>query len=159
MPEHNPEHAIEHSNAVNEFIEHMGRVSEGDGLPRIAGRLFAFLIANEGDYSLKSLSDELQVSRGSISTNAKLLESLGVIERVTQAGDRQDYFKLRDDPYSQLFRGIVIRMDNALTGIHKATANMDKKSVSVKRIQQLESFYQAFLNHTQELLDSWESND
>lgn len=145
-----------HDNAINDFIEHMGRVSEGDGLPRIAGRLFAFLIANDGEHSLRSLSERLQVSRGSISTNAKLLESLGVIERVTQAGDRQDYFRLRDDPYAQLFRGIVIRMDNALAGIHKATANMDDKSGSVKRIKQLESFYQSFLTHTQTLLDTWE---
>lgn len=148
-----------HTKAVNEFIEHMGRVSEGDGLPRIAGRLFAFLIANEGDYSLKSLSCELQVSRGSISTNAKLLENLGVIVRVTQAGDRQDYFRLRDDPYSQLFRGIVTRMNSALTGIQETTIGMDTESNTVKRIQQLESFYQAFLKHTQELLDSWESRD
>ncbi len=38
------------------------------------------------------------MSRGSISTNTRLLENMGVIERVTRPGDRRDYFQINEQP-------------------------------------------------------------
>ena len=61
--------------AVEEFVERMAVTLEGHGLPRIAGRLFAFLLVNGEAVSLDELAEELQVSKASVSTNARLLEA------------------------------------------------------------------------------------
>ena len=60
-----------------DFIERMGLALESDGLPRIAGRIFGLLLVSEDARSLDDLAAELRVSKGSVSTNARLLEQRG----------------------------------------------------------------------------------
>ena len=64
------------------FIERMGVALDSDGLPRIAGRIFGLLLVSEDPRSLDDLAAELRVSKGSVSTNARLLEQRGLLERV-----------------------------------------------------------------------------
>lgn len=80
-----------------QFIEAMGRHFEADGIPRIGGRLFGFLLLREESCSLDDLVDHLRVSKTSISTNARLLEQWGLIERVSRPGDRRDYYQAAPD--------------------------------------------------------------
>jgi DNA-binding transcriptional regulator GbsR (MarR family) len=42
--------------------------------------------------SLDEMAEQLQVSKASVSANARLLETIGMIERVTKPGDRRDYY-------------------------------------------------------------------
>lgn len=83
--------------ATTGFIESMGRQFEEDGVPRIAGRLFGFLMLQDEPCSLDDVAEQLQVSKGSASSNARLLEQLGIAERVTRAGDRRDYYQISPD--------------------------------------------------------------
>ncbi|MEW5930411.1 MAG: MarR family transcriptional regulator [Gemmatimonadota bacterium] len=83
--------------ATGTFIETMGRHFEEEGIPRIAGRLFGLLMVNEEPCSLDDMAERLQVSKGSVSSNSRMLEQWGVVERVTRPGDRRDYYHLADD--------------------------------------------------------------
>ena len=83
--------------ATDTFIENMGRHFEEQGIPRIAGRLLGLLMVNEDPCSLDDMAERLQVSKGSVSSNARMLEQWGVVERVTRPGDRRDYYHLADD--------------------------------------------------------------
>lgn len=87
------------------FIEQMGVISQGDGLTRIAGRLMGLTIFDGRPYLFGELAIELQVSWGSISTNARILEQIGIIEQFAKPGDRQDYCQLVDDPYVNILKG------------------------------------------------------
>ena len=75
----------EHTVSEN-FIERMGMIAQADGLPRIAGRIMGLIILEGGPYSFGELAKRLSVSRGSISTNTRLLENMGVIERTAKPG-------------------------------------------------------------------------
>ena len=125
------------------FIEQQGLSSQGDGLPRIAGRMLGLLIFDGRPYSFGDLATELQVSRGSVSTNARLLEALGAIERVTRPGDRQDYFQLSEDPYSRILDGALERAEKRRHGIEKSRAALPVAGNAGprKRLQEYESFY------------------
>lgn len=79
------------------FVEAMGRHLEAEGVPRIGGRLYGFLLLQQGAVSLDDLADQLAVSKTSVSTNARLLEQRGLIERETVPGDRRDYYRAADD--------------------------------------------------------------
>ena len=102
------------SDARERFVETMGRHFEEEGVPRIAGRLCGRLMLEEEECSLDDLAEALQVSKGSISSNARLLEDWGVAERVTRPGDRRDYYRLAPDIHQRLLNRQVARIELAI---------------------------------------------
>lgn len=98
---------------VERFVEAMGRTFETDGIPRIGGRIVAHLLLSPGPRSLDDLAGTLEVAKASISTNARLLERLGIAERVTLPGDRRDYYGIAPDLHLRLFRIRLDRLEQA----------------------------------------------
>ena len=80
------------------FVEEVGIVFEKTGLPRMAGRLFGWLLISGPPYqSAAELAEVLMASKGSISTTVRLLTQVGLIERYVIPGERHDHFRLRED--------------------------------------------------------------
>lgn len=79
---------------TQDVIERMGLFFEKDGLPRIAGRVLGYLLLRPEPSSLDELAEALQVSKSSVSTDARMLERMGTVERVTIPGDRRDYYRI-----------------------------------------------------------------
>lgn len=85
------------------FIEEVGILFELVGLPRMAGRIFGWLlIANPPHQSPGELAEVLQASKGSISTMTRLLVQIGLIERISLPGQRRDYFRIKLNAWSEL---------------------------------------------------------
>jgi len=60
------------------------------GLPRMAGRVLGvLLISDPPEQSLNDLTEVLQASKSSMSTTARLLSEMGLIERVSSAKPRE----------------------------------------------------------------------
>lgn len=132
-----------------EFVESMGLILQGDGMPRIAGRMLGLFVLRGGPFSFAQLSEALDVSRGSISTNTRLLEDLGIIERVAIRGERQDYFKLADEPYAELVERKMIRSIKALESISKTAEKLDQSDAdTLDRISELANFYRILADAT-----------
>lgn len=91
----------------SDFVEAMGVLWESEGLPRIAGRIFGYLVVQADACSLDDLAAGLGVSKASISTDSRRLEQLGLITRVSRPGDRRDYYVL--DPEAPA-SGLEIRL-------------------------------------------------
>jgi DNA-binding transcriptional regulator GbsR (MarR family) len=85
-----------------DFVERFAVAQEGDGLPRIAGRIFGLLLTGERELSLDELTKELGASKGSASVNTRLLEDRGIIERVSRTGDRRDYYRIMPDLFERM---------------------------------------------------------
>ena len=79
---------------VQQFIERAGRLWQSDGLPRISGRIFGLLLISPDPCSLDDIAGALGVSKASASTDTRLLERMGFIERVSLPGDRRDYYQI-----------------------------------------------------------------
>jgi len=127
-----------------EFIEKIGLVAQNEGFARIAGRIMGLMVYDGRPYSFSELAGELQVSRGSISSNARFLEDRGIIERVARPGDRQDYFRLADDPYSALLRDAAERAGKAKRSIDKTLEQLPLSERGArKRLQRYSHFYSA----------------
>ena len=77
---------------LDRFITRLGRYFAEFGLPPIAGRLLGLLLIRERPLSLDAIAAALQVSRASVSTNARMLTRTRLIERVSLPGDRRDYY-------------------------------------------------------------------
>lgn len=96
-----------------EFIETVGMITKGEGLPRIAGRVLGLLIFDGAELTFGQIAETLKVSRGSISSSVRLLEDRGLIKRAARLGQRQDYFMLADDPYTKLLERTRAQTDAA----------------------------------------------
>ncbi len=76
------------------FIEDISLYFEQMGLPRMAGRILGvLLISNPPEQSMTDLCEVLQASKSAISTNARLLDEMGLIERVPSPLPRQVSFR------------------------------------------------------------------
>ncbi len=85
------------------FVEEMGLMFESVGLPRMAGRIFGWLlISDPAQQSSADLAAVLQASKGSISSMTRLLIQLGLIERTSVPGDRRDYFQVKPHAWSHM---------------------------------------------------------
>jgi DNA-binding transcriptional regulator GbsR (MarR family) len=87
--------------ALHTFIEGMGMYFEVQGIPRIGGRILGLLMIAHAPLSAEDIAAILKVSRGSLSTNFRLLLASGMVERVTVHGDRVTYFVFADSAMEQ----------------------------------------------------------
>jgi DNA-binding transcriptional regulator GbsR (MarR family) len=87
------------------FMEEVGVVFEKTGLPRMAGRMFGWLLISSPPYqSPEELAAKLMASKGSISTTVRLLSQLGLIERYVIPGERHDHFRIHEEAMSRTIK-------------------------------------------------------
>ena len=95
--------SLQTSSNVHEFVEELGLSFEGMGLPRMAGRIFGWLLLSDPPHQSPSeLAEVLQASKGSISTMTRLLVQIGLIERISLPGQRRDYFRIKPNAWSEI---------------------------------------------------------
>lgn len=74
-------------------MERMGQMLAGGGMPKVAGRLWAYLlICDPPQQSAGELAENLHASRGAISGAVRILETAGLVQRTSRRGDRKEYF-------------------------------------------------------------------
>ena len=95
---------------VETFIERAGLQWQKDGLPRIAGRIFALTLISPEPCSLDDIAETLGVSKASVSNDARLLEQMGFVERVSLPGDRRDYYQITSQSLERSLEGRVQRI-------------------------------------------------
>ena len=139
-----------------EFIDRMGLALESDGLPRIAGRIFGLLLLSEDCRSLDDLAAELGVSKGSVSTNARLLEQRGVLERNCRPADRRDYYRVPPDLFSQTMAQRVARWERFHKAIGEARTSVPIRSRKVlHRLEEYQAAYAFMAEVIHEGLARW----
>jgi len=96
---------------LSKFIEGMGMYFENQGVPRIGGRILALLMISHDPLSAEDLGSVLKVSRGSISTNMRILTVGGLAEKVSIPGNRTTFFEF---PGTALEQMVVTRIESSL---------------------------------------------
>jgi DNA-binding transcriptional regulator GbsR (MarR family) len=130
--------------ARTEFIEKVGVIAQTEGLPRIAGRVLAMLLYDGERVSFGHLAESLQVSRGSISSSVRLLESQQLIKRVAKPGDRQDYFQIVDNAFANLVEAAVLRARRAAADIEASVAEIPRSDSGPRqRVAEFAAYYDA----------------
>ncbi len=78
-----------------EYVERLAQRLAQSGLPRMGGRMWAWLmICDPPEQTAADIATHLRASRGSISGTARLLETAGLISRITKPGDRREWFRV-----------------------------------------------------------------
>lgn len=88
-----------------EYVERLALFYEGAGLARMAGRILGWLlICDPPGQTAGDLERALQASKGSISTNLRLLTTARLIERYAPPGARRDHYRLAEGAWSDTIR-------------------------------------------------------
>jgi DNA-binding transcriptional regulator GbsR (MarR family) len=141
------------------FIERMGLALEADGLPRIAGRIFGLLLISEDARSLDDLAAELRVSKGSVSTDARLLEQRGLLERVCRPADRRDYYSVPPDLFIHTMAQRLARWQRFHEAIGAARTSLPIRSPGVReRLEEHEQAYTFMSQVIREALTRWQAS-
>ena len=128
----------------SDFIEKMGLVAQGEGLPRGAGRVFALLVFDGEAIAFGDLADALQISRASVSTAVRLLEERGLVKRMARPGDRQDYFQVAPNAFATMLGSTGARIRNAQAEIDATIAALpDADEGPRARLAEYSRFYGA----------------
>ena len=129
------------------FIENVGIGFEQTGMPRMAGRVFGWLLISNPPYQSPSeLAEVLLASKGSISTTIRLLTQVGLVERFVIPGERHDHFRLREDALRQTIRHGLQDEIKMFRELSERGLRFMKKEPSVRRqwLEQMHDCY-AFL--------------
>ncbi len=142
--------------SVQQFVERMGIICEKEGMARSAGRIFGLLLVSGRPYSLDELAEKLQQSKASVSTNCRMLEQLGFLQRVGSLGDRRDFYRAEADPWERMLRVAQTRWRDMLQVFAEARATLPPDRVEGRRrMAEAERFHELLIEGCDELLEDW----
>lgn len=139
------------------FVSRFGQSAEQDGFPRIAGRLFGYLLLSETPCSLRELADALGVSKASVSTDARRLLDHGVLERVPQPDDRRDYYRLAPDFFRNMMHHRLERWENARDAVTEARTRLTPSPTVAARLAYMDEVNRFVLERLRTYLAEWDA--
>ncbi|MEU0567115.1 transcriptional regulator [Nonomuraea sp. NPDC005983] len=89
-----------------EWVERVATFcNEAWGLAPITGRILGWLlICTPSEQSAGDIADAIGASRASLTSNMRLLTSIGLVRRHTRAGERTAYYRIEDDAFEKVVR-------------------------------------------------------
>lgn len=139
------------------FIEEFSLSLEKSGLPRMAGRIMAWLlICDPPQQNSAEIAERLHASRGSISSMTRLLVHAGIIQRLTLPKKRSVYFQIKPDTFItvlQAKQGVISELRRlAEDGLALlADAPLEQR----ERLLLIEDLYGFYEREIPKLFDRW----
>jgi len=128
--------------AERQFAEEVGMICEGLGMPRMVGRVLGWLLICEPPrQSSADLIRALGVSKGSISTATRLLESSGLLRRIAVPGTRGDVFELKPMAFTQAVNPARLSIFRELMDQGLNVLGEDANSPRGERLRETRDFY------------------
>jgi DNA-binding transcriptional ArsR family regulator len=74
-----------------------------DGMPLIAGRILGWLtICDPPEQTAGQIAEAIGASRASLTTNLRLLTSIGFVTQLTRPGNRTVFYRVDDDAWARV---------------------------------------------------------
>jgi hypothetical protein len=117
---------------VLEWVERVSMYLARDGVPPIAGRVLGWLmVCDPPEQSAGQISDAIGASRASLTSNLRLLTTMGFLTSRTRPGNRTTYYRMADDAWTIVVRrqieGMASFLDLSRDGIALAGPENDDR--------------------------------
>jgi len=148
-------------------VEDFGNAYDSWGLSKLKGRIVGLLLFSRKALSLDDISNELHVTKGSVSTTARQLEQGGLVRKVWVKGDRKDYYEIVTDVFSttsehnlKLVKNnllIAQRYVDSLSKILDPAAYEGRQEVEVylERMVEMREFYAMLVDVFERFITEW----
>ena len=140
------------SNANDNFIQGVSRISNFWGFPKAMGAIYGAIYLSPTPITLDNLVEQVGVSKGAVSTNVRQLERLGMIHKHVVIGDRKDYYSAETD-FWKIIKGILrerekSEFDTALHSVSDSLEMVQSADISSEDAE-LAAFYEQRLQAMQ----------
>ncbi|WP_235921630.1 GbsR/MarR family transcriptional regulator [Lentzea tibetensis] len=137
--------------------EHLALALTQSGMQRMAARvLAAFLFTDEPSLTAGDVAKQLDASAGSLSGAIKLLDALGMVERVPVPSSRSEHFRMRAEPWADLYSKQNTVIDLILQSTDRGIAAVDDGPAR-QRLEHMRDFYTFMLSEIPALLERFEA--
>jgi DNA-binding transcriptional regulator GbsR (MarR family) len=141
-----------------EFAENFGIFFEKLGVPRMAGRIWGWLLVCDPPHQTAAeLAEALMASRGSISTMTRLLLQFGLIEEIGLPGQRNRLYRVRPGAFSELLKARMSLTTEVRKMAERGLELLEGGPPRARRrLEECRDFYAFFEKEFPALVQKWE---
>lgn|GEM_PF-359915 len=143
---------------LRDWVERLSMLLERDGLPRMAGRIFGWLlVCDPPEQSMEELAAAVQGSKASMSTMTRLLVQADLVEKVHHPGARRDVFRIRVGQWQRLWESrMQLVQETAVLAARGLELLSGRPPSSRGRLEELHYQYRFMEQHLPALLERFD---
>jgi DNA-binding transcriptional regulator GbsR (MarR family) len=138
-------------------VERIGQTLEGAGLPRMAARVFAYVLAEDRDrYTAADLASGLDVSPAAISGAVRYLTQTRLLVKERNPAGRGDLFRVVDtDIWGTISAARLPLLDLYVASMDEALAMLEPGSAGYARVEETRDFFAFSRDDLAGLVERW----
>ncbi len=142
------------------FIEDVGLLFEDSGMPRMAGRIFGWLlICDPPHQSAGELTECVGGSKGSISTMTRMLMNAELVERLTLPGERSTYYQIKRDAWAEMLNKKAASLSAWREAAERGLELLkDAPPESHRRLHEMREVHAFFEKELPRLIEAWQKS-
>lgn len=141
-----------------QFIENIGLHFEEYGVPRIGGKILGLLLASSRPVSPEEMTDLLQISRSSVSTNLRTLLMTGLADRISLPGERNDSYVFSDDAWEKTLELRLDGIQSLREMAEEGLQGMDEQYPARARLEEILAWTEMVQTAFETLIQKWQSH-
>lgn len=138
-------------------VERFAQTMEASGVPRMAARVFAYVLAEDSDrYTATQLAEGLRVSPAAISGALRYLLDTRLLFREREPGMRSDLYRVYDDDvWSAIMSARVPLLEHYIVGIDEAIELIGDDTSGAHRLEESREFFRFMQQEMTQMLERW----
>ncbi|MFQ6609486.1 MAG: GbsR/MarR family transcriptional regulator [Fidelibacterota bacterium] len=138
-----------------QLVEDFGNAYASFGQPRVRGRIVGLLLSFKEPLSLDDIVELIEVSKGPVSGETRLLEEFGLIRSSKKPGNRKIFYEITEHPFTYSARRNLwlIRRNQQIAESYLETENLDP--IIRDRFKRMEEFHSGLHKIFSEFIDRW----
>ncbi|MEV0824058.1 GbsR/MarR family transcriptional regulator [Nonomuraea rubra] len=126
-----------------EWVERVAMYLARDGVPPIAGRVLGWLmVCDPPEQSAGQISQAIGASRASLTSNLRLLTSMGFLTWRTRPGERTVYYRMAEDAWSVVARKQIEGISSFLDITRDGLDLVGRQDERARRIHQAHAMFE-----------------
>lgn len=139
------------------FVERFALILAENGMPRMAARVFAFVLADDADrYTATELAEGLRVSPAAISGAVRSLVQLGLLGKEREPGSRSDTYRVYDDDvWGAIARQRMPILDRWIEGLSDGLDQLEPNSRGWRRLRETQLYFEWVRDEFEDVMARW----
>lgn len=145
---------------VLRFVEQFALLLASSGMPRMAARVFAYVLADDAErYSAQELSTALRVSPAAISGAVRYLVQSGFLGREREPGARNDTYRVYDaDVWYAITTQRQEALDRSIRFLVDGVELLDEARPGGRRVRETLEYYRFMRAELPEMMQRWQKH-
>jgi DNA-binding transcriptional regulator GbsR (MarR family) len=140
-------------------VERFGTTLEGAGMPRMASRVFAYVLAEDRDrYTARELAEGLHISPAAVSGAVRYLVDARLLLKERKPGGRGDLYAVTEgDVWSTIMLARLPMVEGFVAAVEDAMEMLDEGSPGHRRLAETRDFFAFTVEDMSGVVERWQA--